>query len=666
MLHGGGVILCVIIGHLVPFGKLVWLWIFSFHMPFFFIVSGYCTGEKSFDLTFPQYLRKYAKSLLLPALFIRVVYQAVGVSGVDFASVAWPRDSLLNFISPLAEWFIMSLFFAKILFYWVHKSIHLSERQTIQRIITFVIIGTVFYLGQTWNAAGFHGEPYWFPAPIDCSLIALSFMTLGYWCRKVRLMDALTVSRNVMLPAGVAALLVLLWLIQFQSYTNVCDMYFGNGSLSYFVFAAVISFFTMLASSWMVSRYEMSRLTQFLELFGRNTIIVYPGHTIIFFMLNQIIYKYTGVLYVPMHEFTTTLIFIYLAISVVLLTLACLFKEKLQRDYNIAGLPLYGKHLGVVVIVFSIAIGACYAVGLSKQSYSTIRNVLYINSEADFLSFRDSVNGGNDYKGWTVLQQCDLDLSDVDNFEPIGIFDSDKYFCGTYDGQGHFISNLRIAREDNCALFPILGGTVCNLNISSGSISGNCVGSIASHATQEGVAQIINCINNADVTGLSRAGGIADNFNGKIFCCVNTGSVTAVSGITGGIVSYSALDVSDSYSNGPLYPGTFAFEGTGQLQALNKNEADFHAAEGAQAVEHLRKLYIIDNADGQYVFHRRISGNYYVGMTRRLTEKYLVSVLLIIAIAISALNARKRYRMCLDGERTYQSLPTPRGSGGGR
>lgn len=79
----GGVILCVIIGHLVPFGKLVWLWIFSFHMPFF-LVSGYCTGNNSQNLAFLQYLKKYCNNLLLPSLTIRIVLQITGVAGIEY------------------------------------------------------------------------------------------------------------------------------------------------------------------------------------------------------------------------------------------------------------------------------------------------------------------------------------------------------------------------------------------------------------------------------------------------------------------------------------------------------------------------------------------------------------------------------------------------------
>ena len=86
----------------------------------------------------------------------------------------------------------------------------------------------------------------------------------------------------------------------------------------------------------------------------------------------------------------------------------------------------------------------------------------------------------------------------------------------------------------------------------SGKISGECVGSIASHSFGNN-AMIINCYNKADIYGV-RSGGIADNFTGgKIICCINFGNVQCIEGgIQGGITSYTADTVWGSYSNTEL------------------------------------------------------------------------------------------------------------------
>lgn len=66
----------------------------------------------------------------------------------------------------------------------------------------------------------------------------------------------------------------------------------------------------------------------------------------------------------------------------------------------------------------------------------------YIASAEDFIKFMDNVTSGMNYSGTTVYLDADVDLSGIE-FEPIGKADSDM-FLGTFDGQGHIISNLEI------------------------------------------------------------------------------------------------------------------------------------------------------------------------------------------------------------------------------
>ncbi|WP_167511273.1 hypothetical protein [Pseudobutyrivibrio xylanivorans] len=149
----------------------------------------------------------------------------------------------------------------------------------------------------------------------------------------------------------------------------------------------------------------------------------------------------------------------------------------------------------------------------------------------DFLLFTDLVNSGIDFKGVYFKQKNNIDLVGIDEINPIGIFDSAKYFWGVYNGNSYSISNLNMDREDNCGLFGVLAGTVLNVSLENCHINGNCVGGIASHSYYLSRPQIINCIcSGSNITGVTRAGGIADNFgNGDIILCVvdNSTSVNA-------------------------------------------------------------------------------------------------------------------------------------------
>ena len=158
-----------------------------------------------------------------------------------------------------------------------------------------------------------------------------------------------------------------------------------------------------------------------------------------------------------------------------------------------------------------------------------------VGTVAEFQSFANSVNKGDNYNGITVtLTADDINLDGV-NWTPIGT--SAHPFNGTFDGQGHTISNLTVTATDLYAgLFGRVGSTgiVKNVNISSGTIAVTTNPGSASH--HGGIAgynegTIVGCSNSATVTGYSyvhaRIGGIVGTnaAAGKVQNCYNLGVV---------------------------------------------------------------------------------------------------------------------------------------------
>lgn len=115
-------------------------------------------------------------------------------------------------------------------------------------------------------------------------------------------------------------------------------------------------------------------------------------------------------------------------------------------------------------------------------------------------------------------------------------------FCGTFLGNGHTVSNLKIDQPTNSilGLFGCSAGVISNL-IVTGSISGSWnLGGIV--AFNDGTVD--SCISSVNIqaTGLC-AGGIAgQNLHGTISNCVSSGNITGavdVSGNLGGIAGWS-------------------------------------------------------------------------------------------------------------------------------
>ncbi len=119
------------------------------------------------------------------------------------------------------------------------------------------------------------------------------------------------------------------------------------------------------------------------------------------------------------------------------------------------------------------------------------RNAIYINNLADFNKFRDDVNAGNDYAGKTVYLKNDIDLSNA-TWTPIGNLSNP--FKGTFDGDNHIISNLKVNHAEMSGLFGYIVGDIKNVRLSNVTVKGNFIAGAL-------VGKVYGTINNCHVDG---------------------------------------------------------------------------------------------------------------------------------------------------------------------
>lgn len=160
-----------------------------------------------------------------------------------------------------------------------------------------------------------------------------------------------------------------------------------------------------------------------------------------------------------------------------------------------------------------------------KQFLTGGKYIWRIRSLKDLLEFARLVNRqGENFDGWIVKLECDLDLSDTD-WEPIGSSFSCP-FSGEFDGKGHTIRGLHL-QTDACfvGFFGILKG-VAPLGIAEvrglclrdvvlcGTTDASWTGAIAGHAGEG--ALIENCHVTGDIRSRSFVGGIVGAVNGFV------------------------------------------------------------------------------------------------------------------------------------------------------
>ena len=113
-----------------------------------------------------------------------------------------------------------------------------------------------------------------------------------------------------------------------------------------------------------------------------------------------------------------------------------------------------------------------------QEVAATEDDVVEIGTVDQLKAFRDAVNSGNTYAGKTVKLTTDLDLSGETNWTPIGnlVAYPGQSFNGTFDGDGHSISN--VTSSDNTYNYAVAGlfgsvenGTIKNLTVKNVNIT---------------------------------------------------------------------------------------------------------------------------------------------------------------------------------------------------
>lgn len=110
---GIGIIL-VVVGHCLEIHSRVGCFIWSFHMPLFFIISGLCFDEDRHKEICPFVYKRF-KTLILPALIFTLIYLIVGYV------LRLPNESkCINGLKwegfPGAMWFLVVLFLTEVLY----------------------------------------------------------------------------------------------------------------------------------------------------------------------------------------------------------------------------------------------------------------------------------------------------------------------------------------------------------------------------------------------------------------------------------------------------------------------------------------------------------------------------------------------------------------------
>ena len=273
-------ILLVVLGHCPHVWTPVKQWIYSFHVPLFFLLSGMVWDRTSheengfFNVAF---LRKKALRLLVPGFLWGIAYmaaRAVVSRSFQLESLGWLLYNTESSISKAGSltplWFLSCMFVTVCLFEGIQC--FFCKRQLSKWILfglslVFAAIGLflpVLDLGYPWN--------------VDIAMLGLALMIWGYLARET--MDRLEEKPWLCLLIGITALVVLALTCRLNlpyvsnKYVEVSDRIFGNRAL--FLLAALCGSLFVLGVSCFLA--EFSLVSPLLSRLGRDTIPILLLH----------------------------------------------------------------------------------------------------------------------------------------------------------------------------------------------------------------------------------------------------------------------------------------------------------------------------------------------------------------------------------------------------
>ena len=327
-------ILLVIIGHCVYIGGGIHNWIFSFHMPLFFILSGMFLREEPVL----RFVRKKSRTLLIP-------YVVFCIIGLIITAVIPQWRNMLNLKNIIADiylaspdyinvssvWFLVTLFLSSLMFQLCLKLKKLA-------FVGIILLGSCgFYIGLNGQLTGSLPAGK-LPLRIDVAMTALLFLSIGYYGKNLMIRFTKLINKKFWLRCGLCFILFAVSIIVpfFNGRVNIHEPVFNN--LLIFIPGACVGTVFVIVLSVSISRMKV--LQRIFVFIGQNSLIILGVQSLLIRLYILAVISITGEEYKlyylpPVHALISavTVTFFSIAIVIAYNYISKRIKEK-KTDYQ--------------------------------------------------------------------------------------------------------------------------------------------------------------------------------------------------------------------------------------------------------------------------------------------------------------------------------------------
>ena len=260
----GFAIMLVILGHAVAkenivtsgnvFCNTLYNYIYSFHMPLFFVISGFVFSVKD---NFKEHVIRIVRSLLIPYvvfnLFTIFLQQILPFFTVEGRSVAQQVKTMV--LNGGNLWYIYVLIEFRLLFYVIHK---IMDRNIKRGVILFLL----FFITASLTLPDF--KYFLFSSFVSYA----PFFMLGYFVRVIVGQKEIKISKRRKTELGI--LFFIMHLLLF-----VCKTYFKDKFLAHYPLYFLLAIAGCIASGMIADLIFCGKLKKAFAAFGKNSFQMY-------------------------------------------------------------------------------------------------------------------------------------------------------------------------------------------------------------------------------------------------------------------------------------------------------------------------------------------------------------------------------------------------------
>ena len=274
-------IFLVVLGHATFVNERVITWVFSFHMPLFFMISGMLMAHKNESkLSMRDIFHKKLKSILIPYLCFSICYTIIDIISVCLKQITL-YDLKTNLVcagsfagsGPL--WFLTTLFFSEILFARLVSWLGDYKAVIVSVFLSVVCILTWHFFEPVFNASRGDLSRFFilsFPFELIRFVICMSFISIPYILYRL-LSERINDKKMIPFMIGIILMISNIILSQFNSNIDIHNLDYGN------VFLFMLNAFSGSIGLILICRFLPSlKIMKPILFWGRNSLTIMATH----------------------------------------------------------------------------------------------------------------------------------------------------------------------------------------------------------------------------------------------------------------------------------------------------------------------------------------------------------------------------------------------------